>query len=91
MIQPIPQLLRRLWHHISARRRGQQPHRPEAGLYDALVIAVAHDEFKLMGMAGLRNLANGRTAIHAPCPRWSGALAANAFNTVLAFIRPFSN
>jgi UDP-N-acetyl-D-galactosamine dehydrogenase len=31
---------------------------PEAGQYDALVVAVAHDEFKTLGIAGLRGLAN---------------------------------
>jgi UDP-N-acetyl-D-galactosamine dehydrogenase len=31
---------------------------PEAGQYDALVVAVAHDEFKKLGISGLRGLAN---------------------------------
>jgi UDP-N-acetyl-D-galactosamine dehydrogenase len=37
---------------------------PEPGQYDALVVAVAHDEFKQMGIAGLRRLANGRAVIY---------------------------
>ena len=40
------------------------PALPAPGLYDALVVAVAHDEFKKMGIAGLRNLANGRAVIY---------------------------
>ena len=32
------------------------PAMPVPGLYDALVVAVAHDEFKQLGIAGLRNL-----------------------------------
>ncbi|PUE17937.1 nucleotide sugar dehydrogenase [Limnohabitans sp. WS1] len=37
---------------------------PEPGQYDALVVAVAHDEFKQLGIAGLRRLANGRAVIY---------------------------
>ena len=37
---------------------------PEPGQYDALVVAVAHDEFKQLGINGLRRLANGRAVIY---------------------------
>ena len=37
---------------------------PAPGLYDALVVAVAHDEFKQLGIEGLRSLANGRAVIY---------------------------
>jgi UDP-N-acetyl-D-glucosamine/UDP-N-acetyl-D-galactosamine dehydrogenase len=37
---------------------------PEPGQYDALVVAVAHDEFKQLGIDGLRRLANGRAVIY---------------------------
>jgi UDP-N-acetyl-D-galactosamine dehydrogenase len=37
---------------------------PEPGQYDALVVAVAHDEFKQLGINGLRKLANGRALIY---------------------------
>jgi UDP-N-acetyl-D-galactosamine dehydrogenase len=37
---------------------------PAPGQYDALVVAVAHDEFKQLGIAGLRDLANGRAVIY---------------------------
>ncbi|WP_159015926.1 nucleotide sugar dehydrogenase [Cognatiluteimonas profundi] len=37
---------------------------PEAGAYDAIVVAVAHDEFRAMGVEGLRRLANGRAVIY---------------------------
>jgi UDP-N-acetyl-D-galactosamine dehydrogenase len=37
---------------------------PVPGQYDALVVAVAHDEFKQLGIAGLRSLANGRAVIY---------------------------
>jgi UDP-N-acetyl-D-galactosamine dehydrogenase len=40
------------------------PALPSPGQYDALVIAVAHDEFKQLGISGLRNLANGRAVIY---------------------------
>ena len=33
---------------------------PQPGEYDALVVAVAHDEFRQLGIAGLRRMANGR-------------------------------
>ena len=37
---------------------------PQAGAYDAIVIAVAHDEFRALGVDGLRRLANGRAVIY---------------------------
>jgi UDP-N-acetyl-D-galactosamine dehydrogenase len=37
---------------------------PAAGTYDAIVIAVAHDEFKAGGSAGVRALANGRAVVY---------------------------
>ena len=37
---------------------------PDPGQYDALVVAVAHDEFKQLGIGGLRRLANGRAVIY---------------------------
>ena len=37
---------------------------PEAGAYDAIVVAVAHDEFRALGVDGLRRLANGRAVIY---------------------------
>lgn len=37
---------------------------PEPGQYDALVLAVAHDEFRQLGITGLRRLANGRAVIY---------------------------
>jgi UDP-N-acetyl-D-galactosamine dehydrogenase len=37
---------------------------PAPGQYDALVIAVAHDEFKRLGIAGLRGLANEHAVIY---------------------------
>jgi UDP-N-acetyl-D-galactosamine dehydrogenase len=37
---------------------------PEPGSYDALVVAVAHDQFKSLGIEGLRLLANGRAVIY---------------------------
>jgi UDP-N-acetyl-D-glucosamine/UDP-N-acetyl-D-galactosamine dehydrogenase len=38
---------------------------PAAGHeYDALVVAVAHDQFKTLGIEGLRRLANGRAIIY---------------------------
>jgi UDP-N-acetyl-D-galactosamine dehydrogenase len=37
---------------------------PAPGQYDALVVAVAHDEFKQLGIDGLRSLANGRAVIY---------------------------
>jgi UDP-N-acetyl-D-galactosamine dehydrogenase len=37
---------------------------PVAGSYDAIVIAVAHDEFKAGGSAGVRALANGRAVVY---------------------------
>ncbi|SFK49617.1 Vi polysaccharide biosynthesis UDP-N-acetylglucosamine C-6 dehydrogenase TviB [Rhodanobacter glycinis] len=40
------------------------PHAPEPGTYDAVVIAVAHDEFKAGGSAGVRALANGRAVLY---------------------------
>lgn len=37
---------------------------PEPGSYDALVVAVAHEQFKTLGIEGLRRLANGRAVIY---------------------------
>jgi UDP-N-acetyl-D-galactosamine dehydrogenase len=37
---------------------------PEPGCYDAIVVAVAHEEFRLLGVEGLRRLANGRAVIY---------------------------
>ena len=37
---------------------------PAPGQYDALVVAVAHDEFKQLGISGLRNLVNGSGVIY---------------------------
>jgi UDP-N-acetyl-D-glucosamine/UDP-N-acetyl-D-galactosamine dehydrogenase len=37
---------------------------PQAGAYDAIVVAVAHDEFRALGVEGLRRLANGRAVIY---------------------------
>jgi UDP-N-acetyl-D-glucosamine/UDP-N-acetyl-D-galactosamine dehydrogenase len=37
---------------------------PGPGQYDALVVAVAHEEFKQLGILGLRRLANGRAVIY---------------------------
>jgi UDP-N-acetyl-D-galactosamine dehydrogenase len=37
---------------------------PEAGAYDAIVVAVAHDEFRALGIDGLRRLAAERAVIY---------------------------
>ena len=37
---------------------------PQAGVYDAIVVAVAHDEFRALGVDGLRRLAGGRAVIY---------------------------
>jgi UDP-N-acetyl-D-galactosamine dehydrogenase len=37
---------------------------PAAGSYDALVVAVAHDQFKILGIDGLSRLSNGRSVIY---------------------------
>ncbi|MEO6138358.1 MAG: nucleotide sugar dehydrogenase [Luteimonas sp.] len=37
---------------------------PQPGAYDAIVIAVAHDEFREMGVEGLLRLANSRAVIY---------------------------
>ena len=37
---------------------------PAPGSYDALVVAVAHDQFKALGIEGLRRLANDRAIIY---------------------------
>ena len=51
---------------IAAREYGvkllAQP--PVEGAYDAIVLAVAHDAFREMGIEGLRRLANGRAVIY---------------------------
>lgn len=40
------------------------PELPAPGTYDALVVAVAHDQFKALGIDGLHRLANGRAVIY---------------------------
>ncbi len=40
------------------------PAMPEPGQYDALVVAVAHDEFKELGIAGLRSLATAAGIVY---------------------------
>ncbi|HSR66183.1 MAG TPA: nucleotide sugar dehydrogenase, partial [Xanthomonadaceae bacterium] len=37
---------------------------PQPGAYDAIVVAVAHDQFRALGVDGLRRLANGRAVIY---------------------------
>ncbi|MDB6163798.1 MAG: nucleotide sugar dehydrogenase family protein [Xanthomonadaceae bacterium] len=37
---------------------------PQAGAYDAIVVAVAHDQFRALGAEGLRRLGNGRAVIY---------------------------
>ena len=37
---------------------------PLSGQYDALVVAVGHDQFKALGIEGLRKLGNGRAVIY---------------------------
>lgn len=37
---------------------------PAPSQYDALVVAVGHDQFKALGLEGLRRLANGRAVIY---------------------------
>jgi UDP-N-acetyl-D-galactosamine dehydrogenase len=37
---------------------------PQAGAYDAIVVAVGHDEFRALGVDGIRRLANGRAVIY---------------------------
>jgi len=37
---------------------------PREGDYDAIVVAVAHDEFRALGVDGLRRLGNGRAVIY---------------------------
>jgi UDP-N-acetyl-D-glucosamine/UDP-N-acetyl-D-galactosamine dehydrogenase len=37
---------------------------PAAGQYDAIVVAVAHDQFRQMGGEGIRALANGRAVVY---------------------------
>jgi UDP-N-acetyl-D-galactosamine dehydrogenase len=51
---------------VAAREYGVQllSQQPQGGAYDAIVIAVAHDEFRAMGVEGLRRLANGRAVIY---------------------------
>lgn len=38
--------------------------RPSPGVYDAVVLAVAHEEFKLQGSEGVRAWANGRAVLY---------------------------
>ncbi|MDH6185998.1 Vi polysaccharide biosynthesis UDP-N-acetylglucosamine C-6 dehydrogenase TviB [Polaromonas sp. CG_23.6] len=40
------------------------PEMPAPDQYDALVVAVGHDQFKALGIHGLRHLANGRAVIY---------------------------
>ena len=40
------------------------PTMPEPGQYDALVVAVSHDEFKELGIAGLRGLTNTNGVVY---------------------------
>lgn len=40
------------------------PEKPEPGSYDAVVLAVAHDEFKASGSEGVRAWANGRAVLY---------------------------
>jgi UDP-N-acetyl-D-galactosamine dehydrogenase len=37
---------------------------PVPGAYDAVIVAVAHDQFRAMGVEGLRKLANGRAVVY---------------------------
>jgi len=37
---------------------------PQPGAYDAIVVAVGHDQFRAMGVEGIRRLANGRAVIY---------------------------
>jgi len=37
---------------------------PQAGTYDAIIVAVSHDEFRALGADGLRRLGNGRAVIY---------------------------
>jgi UDP-N-acetyl-D-galactosamine dehydrogenase len=37
---------------------------PQPGAYDAIVLAVGHDEFRALGVDGIRRLANGRAVIY---------------------------
>jgi UDP-N-acetyl-D-galactosamine dehydrogenase len=37
---------------------------PRPGAYDAIVVAVGHDQFRAMGVEGIRRLANGRAVIY---------------------------
>jgi UDP-N-acetyl-D-galactosamine dehydrogenase len=37
---------------------------PQAGSYDAIVVAVAHDQFKAMGIENLRRLGNDRVVVY---------------------------
>jgi UDP-N-acetyl-D-galactosamine dehydrogenase len=37
---------------------------PQPGAYDAIVVAVGHDEFRALGVDGIRRLANGRAVIY---------------------------
>jgi len=37
---------------------------PAPARYDALIVAVAHDQFKTRGIEGLRRLANDRAIIY---------------------------
>ena len=37
---------------------------PAPGQYDALIVAVAHDQFRTLGIEGLRRLGNARAVIY---------------------------
>jgi len=38
--------------------------KPEAGVYDAIIVAVAHDQFKAMGAPALRALGKPRHVLY---------------------------
>ncbi|PTU32380.1 Vi polysaccharide biosynthesis UDP-N-acetylglucosamine C-6 dehydrogenase TviB [Stenotrophobium rhamnosiphilum] len=40
------------------------PEKPQPHIYDAIVLAVAHNEFKAMGSEGVRNLGNSRSVLY---------------------------
>jgi len=40
------------------------PDEPQPGAYDAIVVAVGHDQFRALGVEGIRRLANGRAVIY---------------------------
>jgi len=51
--------------HVAAHEYGVQlAEAPEAGAYDAIVIAVAHEEFRALGIDGLRRFGNSHAVIY---------------------------